>query len=347
MNDKKVAFLVPIHPPHFKFGNDLRKTMLDLKLDERADLWFIFTNAEERREFGEYDDAVILPEKLRNFDNNGIINIKKFFGLNEIKDKYEYVIVLDAESRFIKNVGVRGLCENYFKNKTLYGNKTLPEGRRTIDNVKKSCRRFFAGHKDAGLLDNELYLWFNQPCIYKSSTLDEFFKVIDYKKNAANFKWEDFDYYIYMFYLMLYHGFGIEDIEIESNYGIYESSLDYIYFKSNKYEKIPILMCSPTTLPRFDNPNLFIICHCDRDQQWILRVTNIKIDNLLQKVEALDDNTAAELNNTKEEIRRLTAELNNTKEEIRRLKIPFKFLRHMIACLVPFRKLRKKIRGER
>ena len=48
-------------------------------------------------------------------------------------------------------------------------------------------------------------------------------------------------------------------------------------------------MCSQVTLPRFDNPNLFIVCHIDRDEGWMLRVTNIKIDNLVNANRLLSD----------------------------------------------------------
>lgn len=156
----------------------------------------------------------------------------------------------------------------------------------TVEAVKESSKRFFEDSMKPRL-QSDLYLWFNQPCIYKCSTLDDFFSVINYAENEAQFTWHDFDYYIYMYYLILYHGFTIDDIEIESNYGICEASLDYLWFKSNKYEKINIWMCSQVTLPKFDTPNLFIVCHLDRDEAWLLRITNIKIDNLSHQVNEL------------------------------------------------------------
>lgn len=158
----------------------------------------------------------------------------------------------------------------------------------TVEAVKESCKRFFRDSMKPRLQSN-LYLWFNQPCIYKCSTLDDFFTVINYKENAAQFTWYDFDYYVYMYYLILYHDFKIEDIEIESNYGICEASLDWLWFKSNKYEKINIWMCSQVTLSRFDNPNLFIVCHLDRDEGWMLRVTNMKLDALTHQVRNLQN----------------------------------------------------------
>lgn len=290
--NKAVAFLIPIYPPHFKFARNLIESWKTNLLNIKSDLWFVFTNIEEKKEFDEWNHSVVLPESFVNFSNNGIINIKKFYGLHEIKDKYEYVIVLDAESAFIKKIDLNQVCETYWNNKVLYGNNTIPasQGGRmeTVETVKNSCKRFFPDSMKQKL-ESDLYLCFNQPCIYKCSTLNEFFSVIDYEKNAAEFIWHDFDYYIYMYYLILYQGFRIEDMEIESNYGICEAGLDYLWFKSNKYEKINIWMCSQVTLPRFDNPNLFIVCHIDRDEGWMLRVTNIKIDNLVNANRLLSD----------------------------------------------------------
>lgn len=156
----------------------------------------------------------------------------------------------------------------------------------TCEDIKSSCKRFFEDSMRP-LLQTDLYLWFNQPCIYKCSTLDEFFKVINYEENAADFTWHDFDYYIYMYYLILYHDFKIEDIEIESKYGICEASFEFLRFKSNKYEKCNIWMCSQATLPKFDNPNLFIIVHLDRDTGWQIRSLNIRLVGILRQIDDL------------------------------------------------------------
>ena len=41
-----------------------------------------------------------MPENLR--DKKSIVNVKKYFGLNSIASKYEYIGVFDSECEFVK-----------------------------------------------------------------------------------------------------------------------------------------------------------------------------------------------------------------------------------------------------
>jgi hypothetical protein len=381
----KAAFLVPVHPPHFKFARDLLASFQKCELDSQSDVWFVFTNEEEQDKFGDYQNAVVLPPELRVFDNGGIINIKKFYGLRQIQNKYEYIIVLDAESLFIRNAGVHTVCEEYFTSKILLGSEVLPEGIQRTEGIKNSCRRFFIGQPGFEKLNNPLYLWFNQPCIYKTSTLPDFWEKIDYDNNIKNLVWLDFDYYVYMFYLMLFQEFQIENMEIASNYGICEASLDLVFFKSNKYETLPILMVSQAVLHKFDNPKLFIIIHLDRDRDWMFRVMSHKTDNCLQQVSNMQEQISEiqnqfnyhiqQMNEMQNRIGYMIQQIHETKEqaanytnqqiqeareqaanyinyqvqEIKRWQERWtmkNILRRLAARFIPIRKLRDKIRGQ-
>lgn len=75
---KKIAFLVPIYPPHFKYAQNIIKTWKTTQLNEQSDIWFIFTNEEEKEKYGEWKNSIILPKEFRVFENRGIINIKKY-----------------------------------------------------------------------------------------------------------------------------------------------------------------------------------------------------------------------------------------------------------------------------
>jgi hypothetical protein len=322
MNNKKVAFLVPIHPPHFNYARDLLTSFKQFVLDTQSDLWFVFTNEDEREAFGEYLNAIVLPEELCIFENRGIINIKKFHGLRQIQDKYEYIVVLDAESQFIKHADVYSVCNEYFTNKILLGNEVLPEGMERTEGIKASCRKYFESHPDFEKTKNPLYLWFNQPCIYKTATLPDFWKKINYDALVKHLQWADFDYYIYMFYLILFRGFRIEDIEIKSNYGICEATEDFLFFKSNKYETLPIFMASQSVLHKFDNPKCFIAIHLDRNKDWMLRVMAQKIDYCMQQIRELKKEKFNELQENKVNI-----------------------FRRLAACFIPSKPLRRKMRG--
>ena len=318
---KKIAFLAPIYPPHYQFARDLLASHHKHNLHEQSDIWIVFTDETEKESFGDYLFTIVLPKELRIFNNHGIINIKKFYGLKQIQEKYPYIIVLDAESLFIRNVNLFAICEEYFTSKILLGNEVFPERKEAIEGVKNSCKRFFADNKNVEKLNNPLYLWFNQPCIYKASNLNDFWNKIDYDHNIKSLQWADFDYYIYMFYLVLFQGFSIVDMDIETNCGICEASEGSLsLFKSNKYETLPIFMASQAVLHIFDNPKCFIAIHLDRNKDWMLRVMSQKIDYCIQKIRDLEN-----------------------KQKRARL-IPL--FRKLLACFIPSKKLRHKIRGK-
>jgi len=281
----KVAFLVPTYPPHFQFAKEFLKSFYSQKLDAQADVWFVFTNEEERIAFGGYKHSIVLSEELRVFENKGIINIKKFYGLRQIQDKYSYVIVLDSESRLLKNVNLFDICEEYFSSKILIGNEIFLGTKERTEGIKNSCRAFFVEHKDFEKLNNPLYLWFNQPCIYSCDTLDDFWNKIDYDKNIKNLKFDDFDYYIYMFYLILYHEFQIDDIEIKSSYGICECPLKILEFKSKKYKKLSILITSSELLKKVNNPKCFLSVQLDKSNNWkSANPFSLKLANFIAKL---------------------------------------------------------------
>ncbi len=285
---KKIAFLVPIYPPHFKYAQNIIKTWKTTQLNEQSDIWFIFTNEEEKEKYGEWKNSIILPKEFRVFENRGIINIKKIYGIKQLKNQYEYIIVLDAETEFVKNIDLLDICSNYFEKKELYGNLVYEEGRERTEKIKAACKEYFYKYKNVKLLDSDFYLWFNQPCIYKASNIDDFLEKIDYKNNITKLRWEDFDYYLYMYYLILFENFKIVDIGIDSNYGICETDESFLTFRNNNYLKSNVYMCSKAIIDIFDNPKLFLIIHIDRDVNWIVRVLNGKIINQQKEINQLN-----------------------------------------------------------
>lgn len=281
-----ICFLLPCHPPHYGFVRDFKKSFDHHNYGKQADICLVFTNEEEKEAFGDCDKFLILPEDLRIFENRGIINIKKLWALKQLQtSQYQYIIVIDAETLLIKDVDLNKICQNYFEQKILWGNTLNESGIIRTQRIKESCKRFFNPN---ALLDSELYLWFNQPCIYKTSTLEDFFSVTQIDKSFSALKWEDFDYYIYMYYLILYHNFTICDLEIISNYGVAEATIELIRFQSDKYKQAQLYMCSKRTLEKFDNPYLFMLIHLDRDLFWVIDNINVKISHLSQRVHKIE-----------------------------------------------------------
>lgn len=240
---KKISFLVPIYPPHFEFAKNLFESYQDKGYESQADFWFVFTDAKEASLFTTHDKKIVLPLELRIFENGGIINIKKLYGLQHLAPEYEFVIILDAETLFIKNnANLAQICVKYFEDKILLGNKATDK---FCYIVQQECRKYYLKSSLTEIQNNKyfyspLYLWYNQLCIYKSSTLENFWQKINYQFIARELNGCSFDYYIYMYYLLLYEGFTIKDTGITALFGAVERT-KVSWFGIYKYKKLPYL----------------------------------------------------------------------------------------------------------
>lgn len=263
MSNKKIAFICPTHPPHFIFAKSLIFSFIQNGYDIQSDLWFVFTNIHDANSFGNYKNKLILPSNFCVFDNNGIINIKKLWAIKDLYKSYQYLITIDSETLFIRNVDLLCVCNNFFKDKILLGNKILPQGKELTEKIKNRCKESFRSEFQEKI-DSELYLWFNQPCIYKTNNIDKFFQITKIDEDFSLIDWFQFDYYVYMYFLILYEQFSIVDIEIESNYGVLETIEKLVEIRSYKYKNLKILCCTQQNLYLFDSPSLFLLIQVDR-----------------------------------------------------------------------------------
>ena len=255
----KVAFLMPIYPPHYGYCKEAISSFKNNNLDKQADFWLVFTHEDEAQAFGEYENKIVLPENLREFRNRGIINIKKIYGLSQLKELYEYVLVVDSEISFIRDINIYDLCNKYFERKILLGNQATIS--KTASLIQDSNKIFFANANNKELIDTQLYLWFNQPCFYKMAHFDEFYEIIGGIDGLKCLCWSNFDYYMYMYYLILFHNFKIKNLEAMADCGVLENrepiEVDSRYLPF-------IMMCSVNMRENVDNENLFMIIHLDR-----------------------------------------------------------------------------------
>lgn len=208
---------MPVYPPHYDYARAFLKSFKKHKLDRQADIWFVFSTDDDRAMLSDAENAIIIPPTLKLDKEQiivpvvglktGVINIKKFYGLSIVKDKYEYVFMIDSETLIIKNINLHKLCVEFFARQVLWGNiSTDPDARK----ITESCRRYFDISEK---FENEdLYLWFNNPCIYKTSHLNDFFFKTAILEKLEDLSFWDFDYNVYMLYLVFYQGFRIENI---------------------------------------------------------------------------------------------------------------------------------------
>ena len=297
---KKIAFVIPTYTPDYNYAKNLIKTFKKFKLDRQADLYFVFTNEIEAHSFGEYKYKIILDEKYRILENNGIINIKKYFGLKQLQNKYEYLIVIDSESEFVKNVDLYEICNEIYEKKELFGNTIWNFEYTGVDFIRNRCKEYFKSHPSYALLfeqEKNLYLWFSNLPVYKSEFLDEFFSVIDYDKNIANLNGFDFDHYIYMYYLILYRGFTVVDLKMHGFFGAGESMPEAFCFVPGKQLDHKFNMCAKQALAMLDNDKLFVVIQIDRILSgifWVLAGTmanmHIKLLELEEKIKLMEEN---------------------------------------------------------
>ena len=269
---KDVCFIIPTYPPRYDYARNLLKSFFRYKFDKQADLWFMFTNQKERDEFWDYDYTVVLPDSLRVDKGKTIVNIKKMYALHELKNKYKYFIILDDEALFIKNVNVINLCNKYFENKLLYGNKcadSVSINKPTFNKLKISKDYQYDKKRMEYILDN-LYLRWNNLSIFRWDDLDDFFEKINYS-HATLKEWERSAFFemTYCYYLIVYKWWNVIDLWIEAYNSLLEYSWYITYWMKKKIKKLVALYdfywSSSNMLKLFDNPNCFIVFHLDRE----------------------------------------------------------------------------------
>lgn len=262
----KIAFVVTIYPPHFHYFEKLKESFYRFNLDKQADLWLVFTTEEEKKLYGEYEKSIVIPENEHVSKGQGLVIIKKFRALKELAEQYKYIISIDAESVFVKELNLNNLCENYFQTGILYGNKIIEDGIDRAENIKRECKKFFESHPNYEKLNTPLYLWFNQLCIYDTDDLKQFFEIIDYAKFINKINFYTFDYYLYMYYLILYRNFKIEDIEVKAFYGFLgENERKNCIFYSQKYKNLKFNLCTSEIYHELDQSEILLLCHLDRN----------------------------------------------------------------------------------
>ena len=276
--NKKIAILVPTYPPHFGRAYDLLKSFKKYDFNKQADLHFIFTNEEEAEQFGKYEYKIILSNEYRTFiKERNIINLKKIYGLKEIKNFYEYIIVLDSESKFIKKINLFSICQQFFSEKILWGNTTI----NPVKKIMTVCQQFLPPNTRGGVRQHDnLYLWFNQLCIYKCSTLDEFFEITNMLNSIKQISFFSFEYYIYMYYLILYQGFQVRDLNCYSLFGVMEGYGFIPKPTTDTYLRYTPNACNPYVYNKINNKNVFLFIQLSDDTDRLMNKKN-KIRKIL------------------------------------------------------------------
>lgn len=213
---QKIAFLIPIYPPHYhfiyKFINRLQSNAIQM------DVYLVFTNTSDYNSFEMKSDIkhMILSKAFEKDPNvkyikDPIITYKKFFGLKQLsQSKYDYIICCDSEIDIIPtnftSDNIEQKIQQIFHNKMIYAGDTHQE--LEIQITSGAAEVFPNNYEELNKVTNnfKFYFWWSDLPVYRREDIDTFLNMIDHSKINA------FDYIMYQYYLILFHDFKIINI---------------------------------------------------------------------------------------------------------------------------------------
>lgn len=206
MNIENIAFVIPIHPPHYHFiYNFINK----LKINNiQINIYLVFSNDADYDQFTMKNE--INPIICNPFKTNSIVTYKKFFGLKHLANSnYDYIICCDSEidilCPYFTNENINNKIKQIFDNKQIYAGDC--NNSYTID-VTKTCALIYPeNYEYLKQITNDfmLYFWWSDLPVYRREDIGPFFNIINYDNIVST----QFDYIIYQYYLILYHDFKI------------------------------------------------------------------------------------------------------------------------------------------
>lgn len=217
-----IALLIPTHPPHYHYIYDLLNKCKNNNIE--VDIFLVFSNKIDYDNFNMKNE--IQPIICDSLNTNSIVTYKKFFGLKQLaKSKYDYIICCDSELDIVcdnfTNEVINNKIENIFTNKKIYAGDTA--GSWLMKITETSANIFPNNDLLKNITQNfTLYFWWSDLPVYRTSDIIPFFNMISYE----NITWYHFDYIIYQYYLILYHGFEVINTTPITNI---RWSLEYVY----------------------------------------------------------------------------------------------------------------------
>lgn len=221
----KCAFVIPLHPKDFHYGYYI----FNYLYEKNIDLYFVFTNVEEKDVFlSNIDNKISYKVNfllLTDFTDIAIVTknrsfpaIKKLYALLILKDKYDYISCIDSEIRFISsNNDYYSTMKNIVNSKIVCGGK-LKEIATERNIVWASLTKLIAEqyHETLKTLSQDycIYTWWSNLPVYDCKIAGEFLDWINFSSsNLERFCWNIFDDITYNFFCILFHNYEFKLIE--------------------------------------------------------------------------------------------------------------------------------------
>ena len=152
------------------------------------------------------------------------VTVKKFWGLERLKNDYDYIAAVDCECLFIRSFEPGKIMREIWETQSfLTANKSTH-----AQTISRHCAELAGLDSSRVRQETEDYLyywWFNEIPVYRTDTLGGFFSWLGggSRREAVFSNWCCFDYLRYVMWLIECGGFKLRKIDIEASYGITES----------------------------------------------------------------------------------------------------------------------------
>ena len=267
-----VAYICPIYDMknHFELGIQLAKSYIQYKVN--ADFYFVFSNKLQQEKFflllGEYANNfsfLILPDSYQHY--KGKVITKKFYALKYLMNHFEYLVMVDVESKFIKKFDSKKLCDDIWNShNTLVSNKSYDGFF-----IQRSCYKTMEIYNNKKLRKETgcfLYnYWFNELQVYKSDALKDFFIWIEqFNTDKILDEPRCFEYYVFAAYLILEKGWHLK----KKNYYSWGGINEYLFLYPTDIGKkiLKELGTHWSSSSKAENDNTVMLFHLDRKSDY-------------------------------------------------------------------------------
>ena len=206
MKTAKVAFVCPVYDTrnHFDYAVSLFKSYMELNITS-ADFYFVFSNESQRlklnnrisEELGVSVYSLVLPDDRLHYKSQ--VTVKKFFGIERLKDKYQYIATIDCECLFLKDADFLSVFEEIWNTQSFLNANATSHGFKIMHHCYKTVGCLY---NPKLLRETRFYrynVWFNEIPVYKAETLDGFWEWLQGLNTEEILNdWYCFDYYLYV-----------------------------------------------------------------------------------------------------------------------------------------------------
>lgn len=224
------AFICPLYDVqnHFDFAIGLYRSKIECGIE--SDLILIFSNVEQKDKFAQriknevgVENMLysIIPEALTMYSAQAVT--KKLYGLKEYMRYYDYIIIVDCETVFVRNFNADELSKEIWDSRNMLVSNLSSGGFFIMRRCYKAMGLYYNRKLRKSLGNFKYNFWFNELQVYKCSYLIDFFewlKKFDIEKIYNT--WDCFEYYVFYAYLCLEHNMKIKKIHYLSIGGLNE-----------------------------------------------------------------------------------------------------------------------------